>query len=239
MNRKSTRKKKVARHGSKKAKGIVRPPRYKSPSKGYSVQKAIAKLVHFNQDGMWINSTLIRGFVTDKPLREACEDAKRLYSIKSRTEPHPPFSQKASILKRAIYQIGWIALEFGQTERLKEMAEKLNSPDNRNTPDARRIPRNAPSHEENPFYYAFYIAFGNEPQITRHERSKASRQLVYAYRHKVPPHFLIGFIYQTGGSKIIDACLNDENTNDKPQLTKVLEPWREWEEDKTKYWPSK
>ncbi|MGB5864423.1 MAG: hypothetical protein WBG95_08980 [Sulfitobacter sp.] len=230
MNRKSTGKKKGAR-------GVIRPTHYKSPPKGNSVQKKIAELEHFNQDGMWTNSTLIRGFVTEKSLKEACKDAERLYSIKSMTEPHPPFNQKASILKRAIYQIGWIALEFGQTELLKEVAEKLNSPENRKTPDARRIPRNAPLHEENPFYYAFYIAFGNEPQITRHERSKASRQLVYAYRHKVPPHFLIGFIYQTGGSKVIDARLTGENADVRPQLSENLEPWRAWSQNKTNYWP--
>lgn len=230
-------------------------------------QRINAKFKHFDIDGMWKDRTLIRGFVGKKTLEGACEDARKLYELKLSSGKHSPFDKPASVLKRAIYQIGIIAIHFEQTKLLKKLARDIAAKEHCKTKDdtdGRRLPNSAPPHKENPFYYAFYIAFPdphpkqtrdveveNEATIvedrrrinqTNNERSKVSRQLVYAYRNDVPPQLLIGFIYQTGGSRVIDARLNGELPYFSPlgEQTKfggVVENHKAWSKGKDKYWP--
>jgi hypothetical protein len=40
--------------------------------------------------------------------------------------------------------------------------------------------------------------------IKRYQVARFGRQLAYAWRHRIPAELLIGFIYQTGGDRVID-----------------------------------
>jgi hypothetical protein len=54
--------------------------------------------------------------------------------------------------------------------------------------------------DENPFHYGLLAMFVDDTILTRHDRSLFAHQMLYAYRHQVPPELLIGFIYQCGSS---------------------------------------
>lgn len=67
----------------------------------------------------------------------------------------------------------------------------------------RREGRGLPSTvklRENPFYYGLLALFSSEHDLSRQDRSYFAQQMLYAYRHRVPSRFLVGFLYQVGSN---------------------------------------
>ena len=67
----------------------------------------------------------------------------------------------------------------------------------------RREGRGLPSTvklRDNPFYYGLLALFSSEHDLSRQDRSYFAQQMLYAYRHRVPSRFLVGFLYQVGSN---------------------------------------
>lgn len=54
---------------------------------------------------------------------------------------------------------------------------------------------------QNIFHDLLMSIYEDDSQISRQERWTMAKELEYAYRHSIPPEFLCGFIYQSGGRK--------------------------------------
>lgn len=116
--------------------------------------------------------------------------------------------ERYNILKRSIYQIG---MKIVGTGGRKAFLSKTNKEYQKTVDDkvGRAIPTNAPTVEENPFYYVLYLAMGSRSYMPRQERIKAGDQLSYAAKHNVPPEYLIGFLHQCGSySKLKSKLLS-------------------------------
>lgn len=61
-----------------------------------------------------------------------------------------------------------------------------------------RVPKRGPTFEENPFHWGLLAIFADDSIISKDERRLFANQFLYAHRHNVPEHFLIGFLYQLG-----------------------------------------
>lgn len=61
-----------------------------------------------------------------------------------------------------------------------------------------RVPKRSPTFEENPFHWGLLAIFADDSIISKDERRLFANQFLYAHRHNVPEHFLIGFLYQLG-----------------------------------------
>ena len=53
--------------------------------------------------------------------------------------------------------------------------------------------------EDRIFHALFMGVYNDDTLIKRQERWSMTRELEYAHRHGVPPQFLCGFLYQSGG----------------------------------------
>jgi len=53
---------------------------------------------------------------------------------------------------------------------------------------------------DNPFHYGLTAMLVDQSVMTRNDKSLFSGQMVYAYRHSIPPRLLVGFIYQSGSN---------------------------------------
>lgn len=66
----------------------------------------------------------------------------------------------------------------------------------------RANPVTRPEALENRVFHALFMGvYDDDSQISRQERWTMTRELEYASRHHVPPRFLCGFLYQSGGRK--------------------------------------
>lgn len=68
----------------------------------------------------------------------------------------------------------------------------------------------APSAAENPFFSCLHLLMCGEKWMTPSQKSKSAKALLYAYRHKVPPQFLTGFILQTGTNNAAARSANPD-----------------------------
>lgn len=99
----------------------------------------------------------------------------------------PPFEAKESYLKRRAYELirEYLAAP-GRSGTIKTIVRLW-----------RRVPR-SPAFSENPFFWGL-LAVDPQADVLKPARLHLySQQLLYAHRHHVPPHFLIGFLYQSG-----------------------------------------
>ena len=111
-----------------------------------------------------------------------------------------PFSKPANVLRRAVYTLGTQIADGKNGSRLVEFLRE-----NSEKHGFSQINITAPDPDENPFFWCYHLLLREESlAITRDQRSKSSRQLVYAYKNKIPPDLLIGFILQIGGDPILD-----------------------------------
>lgn len=60
----------------------------------------------------------------------------------------------------------------------------------------------------NIFHALLMGVYEEDTQIPRQERSKMAKELLYADRHNVPPEYLCGFLYQSGGRDNLEEKLN-------------------------------
>lgn len=98
-----------------------------------------------------------------------------------------PFEAKEGYLKRKAYELicEYLAAP-GRSGTIKSIVRLW-----------RREPR-SPPFSENPFFWGL-LALDPQGDVLNPARLHLySRQLLYAHRHEVPPHYLIGFLYQSG-----------------------------------------
>ena len=122
----------------------------------------------------------------------------------------PQTSRNGEFL-RAVYALVLSYRDCGKLEIIKKLVEKDGN-----------APARGPTFEENPFHWALLSVFseqGDGPD--RRERSLFAYQMLYADRHKVPPHLLIGFIYQCGKQTPISQRLKQGEI--EPGFSGVIE----------------
>lgn len=62
---------------------------------------------------------------------------------------------------------------------------------------------------ENPFKLALFGMWSDNASLTRQQQRVFGEQMLYAYRHDVPPEHLIGFIRVAGNYNVISQKLRD------------------------------
>lgn len=62
---------------------------------------------------------------------------------------------------------------------------------------------------DNPFHYGLSAMFARSDLLSSADRSVYASQMVYAYRHGVPPNLLVGFLYQCGSFSGVRRKLKD------------------------------
>jgi hypothetical protein len=125
-------------------------------------------------------------------------------------DKRPPFDTARGYLKREIYRYVCERLDQKAAVALEWCIEETREG---------RLPRR-PTFKENPFHWAL-LGLQSRPELNlkKGEISRFGRQLLYAKRHGVPPHYLIGFIYQTGSPALISRRLaHDER---EPWFAKI------------------
>jgi len=103
----------------------------------------------------------------------------------------PPYDRKESVLKRGIYQV---------VRRLRERSNGYNIIESGALAACRSQAR-WPLIKENPFFWALK-SVSARLDLRNDEVSRFAKELAYADRHGVEPHLLIGFLYQTGVTRI-------------------------------------
>lgn len=98
-----------------------------------------------------------------------------------------PFESKEAYLKREAYVLIREYLSApGRSRTIKTLVKRWL-----------REPR-SPSFRESPFFWGL-IAIDPQADILNPARLHLyGQQLLYAHRHSVPAHFLVGFLYQSG-----------------------------------------
>lgn len=96
-----------------------------------------------------------------------------------------------NFLRREIYALGLVLQAAPPTWKLSELIAS-----------ARANPVTRPEPLENQVFHALFMGvYDDDSQITRQERWSMTRELQYASLHSVPPRYLCGFLYQSGGRK--------------------------------------
>lgn len=96
-----------------------------------------------------------------------------------------------NFLRREIYALGLALLAAPPNWKVADLVASV-----------RVNPVTRPGALENRVFHALIMGvYNDDSQINRQERWTMTRELEYALRHHVPPHFLCGFLYQSGGRK--------------------------------------
>ena len=103
----------------------------------------------------------------------------------------PPYDRRDAILKRGIYQV------------VRQLRERANGYNIIESGALAACPSQArwPLIKENPFFWALK-SVSARLDLRNDEVSRFAKELAYADRHQVDPHLLIGFLYQTGVTRI-------------------------------------
>jgi hypothetical protein len=126
-----------------------------------------------------------------------------------------PYERADSYLKREVYKFVCFFLEKRKEGILQDILQEARYC---------RWPT-SPTFRNNPFHWAFLAL--REPaddklkprhahHVTRPMVSRYGRQLLYAWRHRVPPEYLIGFLYQSGSPDVV---------YEKAGRADAFEPW--------------
>lgn len=153
------------------------------------------KTVYVDEHGFLMRKLAKRGDRLSRDLQRLAVEVDKLHDYLKKYDATSvkPFDRSADVLKRIVYAIGAHVLRYEQEETLVRTVWKLNTQDK-----LRAIHKNAPRPSVNPFFWVYHLILGDQKKISRDQRSKSARQLLYAYQHRVPVEFLTGFIYQTG-----------------------------------------
>ena len=117
-----------------------------------------------------------------------------------------PYDEPISYLKRTIYSTVRHCWKSDALDILRECAMEALAGGKSNTAN-----RSAPQAMENPFYFGTVLITNGDKAFKRNYRSRFPRELLYAHMHDVPPHLLIGFLYQIGASDHISRRLQNED----------------------------
>lgn len=158
---------------------------------------------------------------------------------------NPPFLRPQNFTKRCIYELGCAVFDRKLCVRLEKFTKRLYG---KNT-EAMKVYDTAPSSKTNPFAWGYLMVFGvgllyrtksqdnsrddgghqgrlsaNTVTLTRDARYKASRELLYAYKHKVPTEYLVGFISQSGGHERIIPRANNKKLEEWYKRRRKMTP---------------
>lgn len=105
-----------------------------------------------------------------------------------------PNEKPEAILKREVYALVIGFLSEGKGQKLWDVIEHVREG---------QMPH-SPSFGENPFHFAFAgLQSPDGVPLQRYQVSRFGRQLLYAWKHQVPPPLLIGFLHQCGDANAI------------------------------------
>jgi len=117
---------------------------------------------------------------------------------KHRKEKPMPMHTTKGILKQLIYQLGRFYLDGSAEATLRDLLiQRINNRGGRILKSGNEFGGG------NIFYLGCRAIPHNHAPIKGGELSKLSKQLYYAFLCDVPPKYLIGFIYQTGGTRVL------------------------------------
>ena len=127
----------------------------------------------------------------------------------------PPCQTPLSIIKRDTYIF---VNRLSSEDKMRWLYDVLTD-----LPDSKKPLK--VDYRENPYYCVLSRICrleGFKKHLVRSEVGRFAQQLLYASRNKVPEHFLIGFLYQIGGSRVVKEYLDDpdhyEDWFPKPQV---------------------
>lgn len=104
-----------------------------------------------------------------------------------------PDQRATNVLKRSSYVVGAQLASKNMTERIEFYLTDAVQAD-------LKVHGAAPSARDNPFFWSLHLIMSGQKWLSNDQKSKSARQLLYAYRHGVPPELLTGFLLQTGTS---------------------------------------
>lgn len=128
---------------------------------------------------------------------EAAGDAiQEGYRQRKKLPRLPPFDGKWGFLKREAYRlIRRQITEPGGHRTIKSIVRRW-----------KREPRE-PSYDDNPFYWGLLAIDPAQDILDQRDLTRFAHQLMYAHRHDVPAHFLVGFLYQSGSTAEVSRKL--------------------------------
>lgn len=121
-----------------------------------------------------------------------------------------PYDAPVSVLQRMAYEFvrdhRLSTADILITTAIENYRDKQE--DKKPTEDRRNLRRLRIAYKINPFHWVLSgLECGiNVPNFNfgKHDVFRLSQQLIYADRHDMPPHLLVGFLYQSGTIK--DVC---------------------------------
>lgn len=153
------------------------------------------RTTYVDQDGFLKRKLAKKGDRLSRDLSRFSAEADRLFYRLNKNElgSEIPFDRSTNVLKRLVYSVGVHILRYEQGKVLADTVRRLNKRD-----ELRAVHKSAPDPNVNPFFWVYHLVLGDQKSISRDQRSKSARQLLYAHLHEVPVELLIGFILQTG-----------------------------------------
>lgn len=101
-----------------------------------------------------------------------------------------PFDSAEGTLKRECYAL----IRRYRHKHQHEFLKRVSAYDNRRY--------DQPEYKENPFYWGLLAIDREVKSIGQGNLSEYAGQFLFADKHGVPPEYLIGFIYQSGGREM-------------------------------------
>ncbi len=123
-----------------------------------------------------------------------------------------PYDASYSKLKRAAYRF---VADYDNNALIAVLKKSVRMQANNKT----KIKQTAAT-DANPFYWALTAVCQADYELPRSTKSRFAQELQYAYLHKVPPEFLVGFIYQIGPSRGLQEKI--DNGQREPWFEKRL-----------------
>lgn len=121
-----------------------------------------------------------------KVAKELLEEIGERWEELSEKKEKGADARASGFLRKHVYQLGAHVLMNHQLEPLREFF-----------PDEVRRRAGTPSLEENLFYWLFVDMFGRaDDKMSLTVRNRMAKQLLYAWRHQIPPYLIVGFLAQ-------------------------------------------
>jgi len=134
------------------------------------------------------------------------EWAKRQQQEKDGERKRSPNDSAVTFIRMNVYRVGIHLIESEQLSVLKDLFPREGLKKN-----------SIPTVDENPFYWVLRYFFTDIPDdMPVQIRNRTAKQLNYAYRHRIPPYLLVGFLY---------ILKDPENISKKEQNPANVEEW--------------
>lgn len=138
---------------------------------------------------------------------DAAEFIRDGYSKRRPLKGLRPFDSANGYLRREAYAlIRETKSKRGGANTIRSLVQRLST-----TPET-------PEYTENPFYWGLLAIDPHRDFLSPQDLSRFAKQLLYADRNGVPPNYLIGFLYQTGGPRDLSHKLGSKVRDDSLAL---------------------